>query len=71
MTIEQSKIDQFITILLQEQKDLNQLLNINESDKTQVLNDSKAIISMLTLLYNFNKPKPKKEDQPRKKTNKY
>jgi hypothetical protein len=70
MTIEQSKVDQFITLLLNEQKDLNLLLNTNESDKSQVLNDSKAIISMLSLLYNLNKPKVKKEE-PKKKTNKY
>jgi hypothetical protein len=71
MPIEQSKVDQFITLLLNEQKDLNLLLNTNESEKSQVLNDSKAIISMLSLLYNLNKPKVKKEENPKKKTNKY
>jgi hypothetical protein len=71
MPIEQAKIDQFITLLLNEQKDLNLLLNTNESDKSQVLNDSKTIISMLTLLYNMNKPKVKKEEKPQKKVNKY
>jgi hypothetical protein len=71
MTIEQAKIDQFITLLLNEQKDLNLLLNTNESDKMQILADSKSIISMLTLLYSMNKPKVKKEENPKKKTNKY
>jgi hypothetical protein len=69
--LEQAKIDQFIVLLLQEQKDLNQLLNTDGTDKTQILNDSKAIISMLTLLYSMNKPKIKKEENPKKKVNKY
>jgi hypothetical protein len=71
MPIEQAKIDQFITLLLNEQKDLNLLLNTNESDKMQILADSKAIISMLSLLYSLNKPKIKKDENPKKKTNKY
>jgi hypothetical protein len=71
MPIEQGKIDNFITLLLQEQKDLHLLLNTNDTDKYQVSNDSEAIISMLSLLYNSNKPKVKKEENPKKKTNKY
>jgi hypothetical protein len=69
--IEQGKVDNFITLLLQEQKDLNLLLNTNESDKMQILADSKAIISMLSLLYSLNKPKQVKKEDPKKKVNKY